>query len=677
MNNQSQVPAFSETLHRSADLSQGSLSDAAAHLALDNGHQTETHHVETQNTSPVMPTHTPDPASQLKFKAILKEFEDRFDERSTQIEKGLNKVKNLVEELGVALDKEGVKIQSITSRLKEKNSAIESLKRRQRERNKRAQYRDEMEELGQSWEDYWEANNRERIDDYGWFPDMEALFKGLHDIGGMRLTVYFPNDVEKVVERLKSLEGIVFERQFQRGQDAAPDMFMLESHIANLRKDKNTPHTGVPTSAAFAGYRATHVHVRPDTGCEHVIEIQIQTVVMHAWSQVEHGIVYKPKHVGNEKTSHDKKMILDTVNGIVLAGENALRQLGEVLAREQDQKAENLYELGTWITEHWRFLKKESPLKYPTQQYNHLEKLYEYLISGDEHTHGVIKALVEQVLEADTEGIMPGCDLPLFMLSKMCISQATKSPVQQDYHHLPEEDRSFAAARSLALRVVHCLNVAAALDIRKDFTEIMDKKVLPPMDTRPTLLDFLDVLHPDQSRVDWTSMSRLCQFCRAFLDMEKFCEVVAQKVRHRSGETSEKALAELPRWIVESGRIAFPIFGPDNDRDEHSAEDAVIIPRTLCILLKDHDNTHWIPDIYSVAKVWKDIDTPDIFGAGPQRTLFAQGTRRLDVRASESVDIIFASSERNQPKIKLLNGLQEQHTRSNKEDRISSKQERF
>src|SRR5690606_26085090 len=57
---------------------------------------------------------------------------------------------------------------------------------------------------------------------------------------------------------------------------------------------------------------------------EAMIEIQVASVLMHAWSEVEHDLVYKPLQ---GKLSEDEYAILDELNGMVLAGEIALERL--------------------------------------------------------------------------------------------------------------------------------------------------------------------------------------------------------------------------------------------------------------------------------------------------------------------------------------------------------------
>lgn len=61
------------------------------------------------------------------------------------------------------------------------------------------------------------------------------------------------------------------------------------------------------------------------------LEIQVASVLMHAWSEVEHDLVYKPL----QGTLSDEELsILDELNGLVLSGEIALNAFRPPETRE-------------------------------------------------------------------------------------------------------------------------------------------------------------------------------------------------------------------------------------------------------------------------------------------------------------------------------------------------------
>ncbi|MET3368439.1 UNVERIFIED_CONTAM: hypothetical protein ABIE34_001679 [Jeotgalibacillus campisalis] len=88
-----------------------------------------------------------------------------------------------------------------------------------------------------------------------------------------------------------------------------------------------------PHRQRFSGYGARHFRVyipesRLSAGQERyssaLIEVQVASVLMHAWSEVEHDLVYKPLE---GELSPSEYALLDQLNGLVLAGEIALQQL--------------------------------------------------------------------------------------------------------------------------------------------------------------------------------------------------------------------------------------------------------------------------------------------------------------------------------------------------------------
>jgi hypothetical protein len=79
------------------------------------------------------------------------------------------------------------------------------------------------------------------------------------------------------------------------------------------------------------------------------VEIQVASVLMHAWSEVEHDLVYKPLE---GDLSEDEYAILDQINGMVIAGEIALETLqraGERRVAESGRTFVNHYELAAHL----------------------------------------------------------------------------------------------------------------------------------------------------------------------------------------------------------------------------------------------------------------------------------------------------------------------------------------
>ncbi|KAK7432108.1 hypothetical protein QQZ08_001398 [Neonectria magnoliae] len=91
--------------------------------------------------------------------------------------------------------------------------------------------------------------------------------------------------------------------------------------VGDLISSTDTPYTN-----EFAGYRATHLRVElgskdPSIDIQYtttMIEIQVASLLMHAWSEVNHDLAYKTL---NGTPSDGELRILDGINGLVCTGE--------------------------------------------------------------------------------------------------------------------------------------------------------------------------------------------------------------------------------------------------------------------------------------------------------------------------------------------------------------------
>ncbi|RZT02792.1 RelA/SpoT domain-containing protein [Cuneatibacter caecimuris] len=148
--------------------------------------------------------------------------------------------------------------------------------------------------------------NAERIIPY---KNMKEIYEDIADLCGVRISLYFPGDRGKA-------------------GDLVQDLFQVQE-IRRFPEQSKTP----TYNKRFSGYWATHyrAHLKEDSlnrtqqkfaGVR--IEIQVASLLMHAWSEVEHDLVYKPMQ-GN--LSDEELAIIDELNGLVLTGEIALEQL--------------------------------------------------------------------------------------------------------------------------------------------------------------------------------------------------------------------------------------------------------------------------------------------------------------------------------------------------------------
>jgi hypothetical protein len=117
------------------------------------------------------------------------------------------------------------------------------------------------------------------------------------------------------------------------------------------------------------------------------IEIQVGTVVMHAWFEVEHDIIYKPSD--EMPLSEDVKRIMYLINGIALTGEAALRQL-EVTTRQiqgrpagEMQYAQSPAQLGAWLEQ--SFAVNNLPMEHLLAQEFGLKQVFEVMKACRSH----------------------------------------------------------------------------------------------------------------------------------------------------------------------------------------------------------------------------------------------------------------------------------------------------
>jgi ppGpp synthetase/RelA/SpoT-type nucleotidyltranferase len=144
------------------------------------------------------------------------------------------------------------------------------------------------------------------------YQTFDEIYNDIVDLAGVRVSLYFPS--ERVI-----IDEIIYE------------LFQVE-HKKVFPVESARPKY----SKRFSGYWATHYRIKFDKNIiekrdkEPVVEIQVASVLMHAWSEVEHDLVYKPFY---GELSEVELQILDEINGLVLSGEIALERLKSAISR--------------------------------------------------------------------------------------------------------------------------------------------------------------------------------------------------------------------------------------------------------------------------------------------------------------------------------------------------------
>ncbi|MHB1105930.1 MAG: GTP pyrophosphokinase [Lutibacter sp.] len=159
------------------------------------------------------------------------------------------------------------------------------------------------------------------------YKSKRAIEQDIVDLAGIRVALYFPSERKIVGQVIQDLFEIIESKEFPENP-----------HKPKLNK-------------RFSGYWATHYRVKLKKSdnvdkrfTKTIFEIQVASVLMHAWSEVEHDLVYKPF---SGDLSEDELAILDEINGLVLTGEIALERLQKAITTRTEKQEEitDKYEL--------------------------------------------------------------------------------------------------------------------------------------------------------------------------------------------------------------------------------------------------------------------------------------------------------------------------------------------
>lgn len=178
------------------------------------------------------------------------------------------------------------------------------------------------------------------------YGSVDAIFEDIVDLAGVRIALYFPSDGDIVASIISRIFDVIGD----------PKVF------PDVAKER-------PGDPRFSGYAGKHFRVRfKDAALSSAdkryanakIEIQIASVFMHGWSEVEHDLVYKPLDGG---LSEEEYSLLDQLNGLAMSAEIALENLRKAMKRrvtERKREFGNHYELTTYLLDRLGISDRES-----------------------------------------------------------------------------------------------------------------------------------------------------------------------------------------------------------------------------------------------------------------------------------------------------------------------------
>lgn len=172
------------------------------------------------------------------------------------------------------------------------------------------------------------------------YKSVEEIYEDIVDLAGVRIALYFPGDREEVDHFIRSHFNVDHVKDFPEAlQHPGAYQKRFLGYVGRHYRLRMKPETLSPEEQHLANY---------------VIELQVGSVLMHAWAEVEHDLVYKSTE---GFLSQDEYAILDELNGLMHAGEIALERLQTAAKRRintERQPFSNHYELSSYLYDYTR-----------------------------------------------------------------------------------------------------------------------------------------------------------------------------------------------------------------------------------------------------------------------------------------------------------------------------------
>ena len=166
------------------------------------------------------------------------------------------------------------------------------------------------------------------------YKNMREIYDDIADLSGVRVSLYFPGDREKTDTLIADLFVVLETKQFPEQSKRPSYNKRFSGYWANHYRAHMREENLDPSQKKYAAAR---------------IEVQVASVLMHAWSEVEHDLIYKPL----QGTLSDEELaIIDELNGLVLTGEIALERLqnaGNERIRNKSTSFVSQYDLASYL----------------------------------------------------------------------------------------------------------------------------------------------------------------------------------------------------------------------------------------------------------------------------------------------------------------------------------------
>ncbi|KAL9110778.1 MAG: hypothetical protein Q9227_004770 [Pyrenula ochraceoflavens] len=179
--------------------------------------------------------------------------------------------------------------------------------------------------------------------------EMQDVLENIFDMAGVRIALYFPSQRDKVDQMIKTE---------CRREDG---LFTLHSETTRYVPANDQGEITEMHKRRFPGYSAKHYRVfaampvqesnndgyEEEHRATYTIEIQVVSVLTHAWAEIEHDIAYKK--IRGEPTDGELTL-LDGLRGNVITAEVVLEQLGKTYFERIEASEKKFQDAGALIS---------------------------------------------------------------------------------------------------------------------------------------------------------------------------------------------------------------------------------------------------------------------------------------------------------------------------------------